>query len=149
MFKVISLSIPFLTEDLREREQQYNEAIYGVKEKSPRWKDCINIVINEFSLHRYHRFHDILIFLFNFRFSVAAGALYIREHFSKSAKEKILEIVKDIREEFFNSLKEANWMDEVTKSKALEKAKLMTYYVAYADELFDDLKLENYYSEVI
>lgn len=100
-------------------------------------------------LHRFHHFHNILIFLSNFRLSLAAGALYVREHFSKSAKEKILEIVADIREEFFNTLKRANWMDDVTKSKALEKAKLMTYYVAYADELFDDVKLEDYYSGVI
>lgn len=83
-----------------------------------------------------------------FRFNLATGALYIRRYFNEDSKRAALEMVSDIRRTFVKILREIDWMDRVTKEKAIDKALAMTTHIAYADELLDDKKLEDYYSSV-
>lgn len=53
-----------------------------------------------------------------------------------------------IREEFIHILRDVSWMDEVTRAAAIEKAQSMTSHIAYPDELTDNNKLEEYYSNL-
>lgn len=80
--------------------------------------------------------------------SIAAGALYVRKYFNEDARQKAVEMVTDIQTEFIDILKKVEWMDEVTRKNALDKAASMTSHIAYPDELLDDRKLEEFYSTV-
>lgn len=80
--------------------------------------------------------------------SIAAGALYVRKYFNEDARQKAVEMVTDIQTEFIDILKKVEWMDEVTRKNALDKAASMTSHIAYPDELLDDKKLEEFYSTV-
>nr|CAH7760509.1 unnamed protein product [Callosobruchus chinensis] len=57
-------------------------------------------------------------------------------------------MVADIRAEFYDILKRVDWMDDVTRKHALDKAKAMTTHIAYPDELLDDRKLEQFYENL-
>lgn len=83
-----------------------------------------------------------------FSLSIAAGALYVRKYFNEDARQNAKQMVADIRSEFKEIVKEVDWMDEKTRKSALEKADAMTTHIAYPDELLDDKKLEEFYSNV-
>lgn len=78
----------------------------------------------------------------------AMGALYVRTYFDENAKKKAEELVSDLKSTFRIMLKKIDWMDQATKSKALEKVNAMDSHVGYPQELLDDNVLEKYYSSV-
>lgn len=86
--------------------------------------------------------------LFIFSLSISTGALYIRKYFDEDSKKKALEMVQDIRVEFKKILEQVDWMDDVTRKAALEKAESMSTHIAYPDELLDNKKLEEFYENV-
>lgn len=86
--------------------------------------------------------------VFNCSLSIAVGALYVRKHFQQDSKKSALEMVAGIRQEFEKILKEVAWMDEKTKQAALTKVKAMTTHIGYPDEIMDDSKIEEYYSDL-
>lgn len=55
-------------------------------------------------------------------------------------------MVKDIHGEFLNVLHNTEWMDEVTRAKAIRKAEALTTHIAYPNELTDVNKLEELYN---
>lgn len=59
-------------------------------------------------------------------------------------------MTRNIRNEFIENL-ETNvpWMDNKTKQYAIEKAKAMTFEVAYPNELLDNSKLDEYYDDLV
>lgn len=75
----------------------------------------------------------------------AVGALYVRQYFQEDAKRSAVEMVHDIREEFHNILEEIDWMDDLTKSRAREKASKIVEHIGYPSELMDVSKLEDLY----
>lgn len=54
-------------------------------------------------------------------------------------------MVKDIHGEFLNILHNTEWMNEVTRAKAIQKAEALTTHIAYPNELTDVNKLEELY----
>uniref|UniRef100_A0A1Y1LW88 Peptidase M13 N-terminal domain-containing protein n=4 Tax=Photinus pyralis TaxID=7054 RepID=A0A1Y1LW88_PHOPY len=128
MWRAIASSVPYLTEALRQRELQYTKFLNGRTERVPRWKECTDLVTQSLS--------------------VAVGALYVRKYFPKGAKEKATEIISDIKAEFIDILKGVDWMDNVTRSHALEKANAMVPHVAYPDELLSDKEIEGVFEGV-
>lgn len=53
-----------------------------------------------------------------------------------------------IRSEFLNILEDVDWMDDKTKKSAVDKAGSMATHIAYPQELLDNEKLKEFYSEV-
>ncbi|XP_046984045.1 neprilysin-2-like isoform X1 [Schistocerca americana] len=128
MWRAAEARVRFMTEEMRERQLDYNYALTGKKERQPRSRECVEIVATGMPL--------------------AVGSIYVRRFFDKEAKNAALEMVDDIRQEFLHMLQEVDWMDEGTKKKALEKAKSMVAHIAYPDELLDDSKLDHFYEEL-
>lgn len=83
-----------------------------------------------------------------FSLSISVGALYVRKYFNEDSKKEALEMVTGIREEFAKILQEVDWMDDETRSNALDKAASMQTHIAYPDELLDDNKLIEFYKGV-
>ena len=74
--------------------------------------------------------------------------MYVREYFDESARKSANEMVKDIRDVFNEIIDELDWMDDKTRIRAKEKAAAMTTHIAYPDELLDDKKLTELYTNV-
>lgn len=82
------------------------------------------------------------------RLSVSVGALYVRRYFDEGVRERVFEMVENIRASFIAMLHDVAWMDEETKKKAIKKAEALIPHIAYPDELTDDKKIEEFYSDL-
>ncbi|CAH0557229.1 unnamed protein product [Brassicogethes aeneus] len=128
MWRAAATSVSYLTDELRKRQLDYTTIVTGRTEREARWKECIDISAGSLS--------------------IASGALYVRKYFNEESRQSAMEMVKDIRAEFLNILKNVEWMDDKTRVNALEKAKSMSTHIGYPDELMDDKKLEEFYGNL-
>ncbi|XP_049801090.1 neprilysin-2-like isoform X2 [Schistocerca nitens] len=128
MCRAAMSAVPYMTQELRGRQFEYQAALTGRREREFRWKECLSIVTR--------------------RLGLSVGSIYVRRYFNRAAKEAALEMVDDIRREFLRTLRQLDWMDEGTRKKALEKAKSMVAQIAYPDELLDDRMLDHFYEKL-
>ncbi|KAL1449213.1 hypothetical protein WDU94_000430 [Cyamophila willieti] len=126
LWRVMAASVSYLNEALRTRQLAYSTAVSGVSEQQARWKECVGTVSSSFSL--------------------AIGSLYVRKYFKEEAKSNAVEMVQLIREEMYKILGTIDWMDDKTRSAAIDKAKSMSTHIAYPDELLENGKLEEFYT---
>lgn len=128
MWRVVSASVSYLTEELRKRQLQFATALTGKTERESRWKECADTVSGSLSL--------------------AVGAQYIKKYFNEDSKATALEMVNDIRAQFRHILLTVDWMDETTRKAALAKADSMTAHIAYPQEMLDVDKLTDFYKNL-
>ncbi|CAB3998205.1 endothelin-converting enzyme 1-like [Paramuricea clavata] len=81
-------------------------------------------------------------------FGFATGMLYVKERYGKEAKSEASEMIKTIKEAFERNIPRADWMDESTKEKALEKLNAVIEMIGYPSWIEDISKLDNYYSNL-
>lgn len=74
--------------------------------------------------------------------------MYVRKYFDDDTKQRSIELVNNIREEFINILQDVSWMDNDTRRAALDKAKALENHISYPDELLDDKKLIEHYENI-
>ncbi|CAF1088486.1 unnamed protein product [Rotaria sordida] len=79
----------------------------------------------------------------------AVSKLYIKKYFDENAKNQSLEMIHNIRSAFIEMLEESTWMDDVSKSKAKEKALAIDEKIGYPEYLSSDniTELEQDYAE--
>jgi membrane metallo-endopeptidase-like protein 1 len=104
---------------------EFQTSISGQKSFQERWEECVDTTLTYLS--------------------IATSALYVKNFFKKESRDAAWEIVDMVRDEFENTLNVTEWMDDETRTKALEKAKKMVMHIGYPDELIDDRKLSKYY----
>lgn len=66
----------------------------------------------------------------------------------QSVETKATELVENVRREFESSLKLNDWIDDKTKSKALDKLNKMKIIVGYPSELTDPSHVQQLYKQV-
>ncbi|XP_077302517.1 M13 family metallopeptidase neprilysin 2 isoform X2 [Arctopsyche grandis] len=128
LWRVVGASVSYLTETLRRRQLAFGTVLSGKTERESRWKECVDTAGNSLAL--------------------AVGALYVKKYFDENAKKNALEMVNDIRSEFLNILEDVDWMDDKTKKSAVDKAGSMATHIAYPQELLENEKLTEFYSEL-
>jgi len=79
----------------------------------PRWRRVLNVV--------------------NHMMDEAVGQLYVKKHFSESAKEKIRELVEHLIAAYKTRIENLDWMGAETKQKALAKLATVTKTLGYPD----------------
>lgn len=82
---------------------------------------------------------------------MALGTAFIRSNLAELevAKEAATVIANDIRSEFLNMLNEAQWLDNRTKSVAIEKAKKITFFIGYTNLSQYESEMNEYYSGLL
>ena len=104
----------FLGENFEKRAFDfYGKTFGGAKEMKPRWRRVLHVV--------------------NAMLDEAVGKLYVEQHFSESAKERIKKLVDHLTEAYRVRIKNLEWMGEETKRKALDKLDTVTRKLAYPD----------------
>lgn len=79
---------------------------------------------------------------------IGVASLYVKNHFDKEDKKQANILVGYLMKEFKHILKNIDWMDEVTKAKALEKADAFKVWIGYPDELMNDTLVNEYYEKL-
>jgi putative endopeptidase len=62
------------------------------------------------------------------------GQLYVAKHFKPEAKERMKELLVNMRTAFANRINRLEWMSDLTKKKALDKLNAFTPKVGYPDK---------------
>lgn len=78
-------------------------------------------------------------------FPIATRSLYVREYIKKDLKDNMVSMVKNIHNQFIKLLNNISWMDEQTKSIAIDKFEKIKYFILYPDELLNDTKIAEYH----
>ena len=126
IWRTVQSMVRYLNSEALEAAQQYHEVLFGMSQHAPRWEHCVQDV--EGSL------------------SNAVGAMYVKKYFPLQSKEAAEDIVEYIRAEFKKMLDELDWLDPVTKAKALSKLEKITPNIAYPKEILDDKMINEFYS---
>ncbi|PID90881.1 MAG: peptidase M13 [Bacteroidetes bacterium] len=99
----------------------YGTALTGQQEMRPRWKRVAGMT---------QRF-----------LGEAIGKFYVEKYFPAAAKEKMLELVENLRTAYAVRLGSLEWMSEETKKKAQEKLAAMVVKIGYPDQWRDYMDL--------
>ena len=122
-WKVIHGSASMLSSDLdAENFSFYGNYLYGQEVQQPRWRrilDATSGCLGE-----------------------AIGQLYVEKHFPAEAKERMLNLVGNLRVALGERIKNLDWMSEPTKEKALKKLAAVNMKLAYPDKWKDMSELE-------
>ena len=100
----------------------YSKELGGIKEMEPRWKRKQKLICSDL--------RD------------AIGRIYIKKFFSKKSKNKMLELVNNLRKAFLIRLNNNSWMSNETKKKAIEKLNTMIFKIGYPDRWNNYSKLQ-------
>lgn len=127
--------VTYLDEQGRDIRFTFDKSISGIQEKAPKWKRCVN----EMGFNS----------LAGGGFGFVAGSMYARRYFNHDAKAVMLEMTNYIRKAFKEDiLEKIDWMDDITKARALKKLEKMDQFIAYSDEFLQKDKVDGLYKTI-
>ena len=118
---------------IEDATDTYKKNALGIEASKNRWETCVKQV----KFDETYAAKD---------YGLALSRLWLPKHFDSSSKEIIIKMVENLREGMISVLKEADWLEKETREYAIEKARAVTLQLGYPDWLYDDKKLDSYYS---
>lgn len=110
----------------------YGKVLSGKESKQARWKRAVSAV--EGSLGE------------------AVGQMYVQKYFPPEAKERMLQLVKNLQTALGNRIQNLSWMGDSTKMRAMEKLNTFHVKIGYPDNWKDysslDIKNDSYWANV-
>lgn len=125
-WKLLDSAAGYLSDDfIAQSFDFYGKVLSGKKEQKPRWKRAVGVVDGSMG--------------------EALGQMYVKKYFPPAAKERMVQLVKNLQTALGERIQNLEWMSDTTKVKAQEK--LSTFYVkvGYPDKWRDytGLKIDN------
>ncbi len=118
LFKTIDAYAAYLSESLEKRHFDFHAtAITGVTEQKPMWRRGVELtgsVLGEL-----------------------VGQLYVEKHFQAAAKNRMGELVGNLKTAFAQRIETLDWMGAGTKKQALEKLSQFSTKIGYPDKWKD------------
>ena len=129
-WKVIHGSASLLSSELdNENFSFYGNYLYGQEVQQPRWRRILGAT------------SDCL--------GEAVGQLYVEKHFPPEAKERMLNLVGNLRTALGERIKALDWMSDETKAKALHKLDCFNVKIGYPNKWKDysalDITADSYF----
>jgi len=100
----------------------YSKQMRGISEQRPRWKRAMEVP--------------------NYVLGEAVGKMYVAKYFPASSKQKVLEIVENLRTALGQRVDSLTWMGDSTKAYAHAKLAAFTVKIGYPDKWKDYSTLE-------
>ena len=125
-FEVLKSAAPYLSNDFVVANFEYQKAISGQKEITPRWQRIAALIDGSIG--------EML------------GQLYVSRYFKPEAKKRMLEMVNNLQQTFAERIKHLDWMSAATKEKAVIKLMAITKKIAYPDKwkTYDGVVISKY-----
>ena len=122
-WKVINSAANYLSDDfVNANFEFYGRTMSGSKELRPRWRRTIDAV--------------------NGAMGEAVGQLYVEKYFPAEAKERMLNLVENLKISLGERISQLEWMSDATKEKAQEKLGTFIVKIGYPDKWKDYSSLE-------
>ena len=130
-FNLIDAAASCLSDDfVNARFDFYGKVLSGRQELSPRWKRAVNAV-------------DGML-------GEAVGQMYVEKYFPAAAKERMINLVKNLQTALGERIDAQDWMSDSTKLAAKEKLATFHVKVGYPDTWKDysnlDIKKDSYWT---
>jgi putative endopeptidase len=117
-WNVLNSASSFLSDDFSNASfEYYGKTLSGKEEQRERWKRAVDIL--DASLGE------------------AIGQIYVEKYFPPVAKEKMLDLVKNLQTALGERIENLSWMSEQTKDKALDKLANFHVKIGYPDKWRD------------
>ena len=121
-FHNLSNFASYLTADIdNENFDFYSTQLSGRKEQRPQWKRGVGIV--------------------NSNLGEVIGKVYVKRHFTPEAKNRMSELVENLRSAYVTSINDLEWMSADTKKEAQIKLAAFTPKIGYPDRWEDYSRL--------
>ncbi len=117
----ISTAADYLSDDFVNAKFQLSKAVSGVEQPMPRWKRALAVP--------------------NALLGEAVGELYVEKYFPSTSKDKMLELVGNLKTALGQHIENLTWMSDTTKERAKEKLATFTVKIGYPDKWRDYSKL--------
>ena len=119
---VLSGASPYLSSEfVNENFNFYGTTLSGIPKLKDRWKRAVGLV--EGALGE------------------AVGQIYVQRHFGEAAKERMVDLVKNLITAYRTSIAGLDWMSQETKERAFVKLEKFTPKIGYPDKWRDYSKL--------
>jgi putative endopeptidase len=133
-WNVINNAANYLSDTfVNEKFEFYGKLLSGKEALQPRWKRVVNTV------------DDVL--------GEAVGQMYVEKYFPKEAKEKMLNLVDNLKYALADRIKANTWMTDTTKEKAIEKLNAFHVKIGYPDKWRDysslNIEKDNFYANIL
>lgn len=130
---LINAAAKYLSDDfVNANFEFYGKQLSGSKVIQPRWKRTVN-TINE-------------------TLGEEVGQMYVEKYFPPKAKERMLDLVKNLQESLSERINNLEWMSKETKVKAQEKLSTFIVKIGYPDKWRDvaglQIKNDNYWANI-
>jgi endothelin-converting enzyme/putative endopeptidase len=115
---LIHRNAPYLSPAIvNENFNFFSKHLRGVEQLPPRWKQCVRLVDRQLG--------------------EALGQVYVQKVFTPEAKQKTLEMTRQIEVEMGNEIRQLPWMSAPTKRHALEKLHAIVNKIGYPERWRD------------
>lgn len=122
-WNLVNRSSEFLSSDFVNQDFKfYSEFLSGSKKIRERWERVVGVT--------------------NSAMGEPLGQLYVEKFFPPESKEKMVELVTNLKKALKIRIENLEWMGDSTKQAALEKLELMGVKIGYPDKWEDFSKLE-------
>ena len=133
-WNVINAAASYLSDNfVNANFEFYGRTLSGAEQLRPRWKRVTATVDGAMG--------------------EALGELYVARFFPPEAKQRMVEMVDNLKEAFSMRIDQAVWMSDVTKERAKEKLATIMVKVGYPDKWRDysglEIKKDSYFANVI
>ncbi|MBU2869331.1 M13-type metalloendopeptidase [Colwellia sp. E2M01] len=117
-FHSLSNFASYLTTEIdNENFDFYSKQLSGRKEQRPQWKRGVGVV--------------------NSNLGEVIGKIYVKQHFTPKAKQRMSELVENLRLAYGTSIEDLDWMSAETKKEAQIKLAAFTPKIGYPDKWED------------
>ena len=132
-FKLLTSASNYLSEDfVNANFEFFGKALQGREELQPLWKRSLAVV--------------------NRSLAEAFGQMYVEKYFPASSKEKMLEMVDNLKIALGERIDALEWMSDETKAKAQEKLGTFIVKIGYPDKWKDytglEIKNDSYWANI-
>lgn len=117
-WKLINSTASYLSSSfVNQNFEFYGKFLTGAEKQKPRWRKVVNATNNSLG--------------------EAVGQMFVEKHFPPEAKERMDELVVNLKLAFEDRILVLDWMNEETKQKAIEKLHTINVKIGYPDKWKD------------
>lgn len=122
LWKYVAQAAPYLSEKFTDTSFEFAKVRSGVQEQRPLWKRALGVPDSYMG--------------------EAIGRLYVEKYFPETSKQKMLDLVGNLRVALGKHIINLPWMTDETKLKAIEKLNAFTVKIGYPDKWKDYSSME-------
>jgi putative endopeptidase len=121
-WRAVNTAAPMLSKPFRDESFHFQSGVLaGVKEQEPRWQQCANTIDRSMG--------------------DALGRMFVDKYFPPAAKQRMKELVENLRATLRDQLENADWLAPETRQNAVTKLNAFVAKIGYPDRWRDYSKV--------